>query len=191
MTVVSSEALIRLIEVELVNQFQRFLKKYAAKSPRTCRFNAITQTPDGGYIRICKCPYVNTPSASVAQAVAQVTGKPCTTLAHAKKCPVYHHYTGADAENVPSALIEEFFTRVKDPQRRSTSFRTLHTLWLMLHEHEAINLSWITRIQLKCFAKIFKKRYTQYLIKNTPSAEIEWDRLTRNFMFVLANEQDH
>lgn len=185
--VVSSEALIRLIEIELVNQFQRFIKKHISKAPRNCRFNAIINTPDGGYLRLCKCPLVNTPTQVVHAAATLVSGKPCTTLYHAKKCPVYQHYTGVPDEQVMSALIEEFFARLTDPNKRAVSFKTLHTLWILLHETSSFNLSWFTRVQLKLYAKVFKRRYIKYLIKNTPAAELDWVKLTSNFNLVLTN----
>jgi len=189
MTVVgSSEALIRLIEIELVNQFQRFLKKHSGKSPKTCRFNSITPTPDGGYIRICRCPVVNSPSPKISAAVASVAGKPCTTLAHAKRCPVYQHYTGVSESEVTQALIDDFFSRIMDPGRRSTSFKTLHTLWILLHENMTFKLSLGTRIHLRILSVLFKRKYLAYMLKSTPQADYEWDSLTRNFNFVLTNE---
>lgn len=188
MTLVRPEALVRLIEIELVNQFERFIRKNLAQSPKTCRFNSLISTPGGGTIRICKCPAVNTLSKRILTAVVQVSGKPCTTLSHAKKCPVYQHYSGVPTEHVTSALIDEFFIRLQDPAKRATSFKTLHTLWLLLHESDVYNIGLLTRIHLKILSIFYKHKYCNYMVKITPAADAEWNKLTQSFMFVLSNK---
>ena len=185
MPIVDNTALLRLIEVELVSQYRRFLKKNLVVSPKTCRFNIWETTPEGGYIRMCRCPHVNSASVVLRLATEEVANKPCTTLSHAKKCPLYQHYTGAPDMLVVAALTAEFLLRLEDPAKRATSFKTLHTLWLILHETEAFHLGWFSRIQLKITAKLFNKKYQQYLAKMTPKADATWGKLSQNFRVAL------
>jgi hypothetical protein len=107
------------------------------------------------------------------------------SLNYAKKCPLYQHYTGAASPDVVAALTEDFLIRLEDSEKRATSFKTLHTLWLILHETETFHLNWVTRIQLKICARIFNTKYLAYVVRRTPKAEVVWSRLTKNFRVAL------
>ncbi len=188
--IIDNTALLRLIEIELVSQYRRFMRKNLAVSPKTCRFNSWTATPDGGFIRMCQCPRINASSISIQKTIDDYVNKPCTTLNHARKCPLYQHYTGVPVNAVVERLTEDFLLRLEDPVKRATSFKTLHTLWIILHESEAPKLSWTTRITLGIMARVFQHKYLAYLIKVTPKADLTWGKLSHNFKFVLSNSQE-
>ena len=184
--IVESSALVRLIELELVNQYKRFVAKRLTISPRNCIFNAWVKTPDGGYVRMCQVPARLVP-ARYTSSVANPSGLPCTTLSKAKKCPLYIHYTGSGDSLVVPLITKDFIERLADTEKRSSSFKALHTLWLLLHEVEVINISWTTRMQLRLAAYFFKRKYHAYMIKNTPQAEVAWETLLKNFRTLVTN----
>ena len=180
----SQDTLLRLVEVELVSQYRRFLKKNLPTAPRNCRFNSLSSTVSGGVIRLCKCKGHKS-SLTLASLVETVTDKPCTSLAHAKKCPLYQHYTGVEGGQVVSALTKEFILRLEDPIRCSASFKTLHTLWILLHEMDTSNLSWWVKCNLKLLSRLYTRRYKKYLLKVTPSADVTWEHLLSNFSLAI------
>lgn len=170
--VLTKKALIQLVEMELVNQFQRFMRKYLVQVPATCRFNIWEKTPEGGQIRVCTCQEAQ-------------KGHPCTTINHAKKCTHYQHFTAAPVSMVPQALAQDFVSRVLDPEKRAAQFKTLHTLWLFLHEMEVQKLSFWTRWQLKWYSKLYTRLYEKKLARSTPKIEADWTKLLSNFLEAL------
>ena len=181
MTLVDNSSLVRLIEIELVNQYKRFLTKRLALAPRNCLFNVWTEISGGAYVRTCRVPPVHVPLGLESPA-----GKPCYTLAKARKCPLYLHYTGVSSQVVPR-LTAEFIEKLADPEKRATSFKALNTLWILLHEVEVPSIGWFTRLKLRFIAKSFSNRYYKHLLKHTPQAEVTWDTLLKNFRHVVTN----
>ena len=178
--IVDNSALIRLIEIELVNQYKRFLSKRVAVAPRNCIFNAWEKTAEGAYVRTCKLPERHT-----LPNLESPSGSQCYTLSKAKKCPMYLHYTGGKPFQVVSRLTVEFIEKLVDPEKRATSFKALHTLWILLHEIEVPNISWLTRIKLRFIAKSMSTRYHKHLLRHTPKAEQTWTLLLKNFQSAL------
>jgi len=180
--IVDNVLLIRLIEVELVNQYRRFLSKRLAKAPRNCFFNVWLRLDSGGYTRKCQVP----PIKDAPPHYLKFINSQCNTLAQAKICPLYTHYTGGSSEDdIIKSLTNEFLDKLIDPEKRSSSFKPLHTLWLLLHEVETINISWLTRVQLLIMAKIFKKAYHKHLVKSTPEADKIWDQRMAEFKSLI------
>jgi len=146
-------------------------------------FNVI-EVSELGLNRICRCPLANVTASGLSEVIAQYANKPCNTLSHAKKCPLFQHYTGADSSEVVQALTDDFLQRLSDPVKRSASFKNLHMLSLLVYEQDKFKLSLLGQFRLWLIYHFMQKKYTKYLVAiNTPAKT--WDTIVQSFKEAL------